>query len=84
MTNIIRFLQIGVTVSGHLAWWALVRAGLWRSHITPAQGFTRMLERLGTPFVKLGQGLSMHGELLPDDYVAALTSLQDRVQAFPA
>jgi ubiquinone biosynthesis protein len=83
LINIVRFLQIGVAVYGHLAWWGLVRIGLWRSRLTPAQGFSRMLQRLGTPFVKLGQGLSMHRELLPDDYVAALTSLQDHVQAFP-
>jgi len=79
----VRFIQIGLAAYGHLFWWALVRAGLWRSRLTPAQGFSRMLERLGTPFVKLGQGLSMHREFLPDDYVAALTGLQDRVAPFP-
>jgi ubiquinone biosynthesis protein len=79
----IRFIQIGITVYGHLFWWALVRAGLWRSRRTPAQKFSEMLEKLGTPFVKLGQGLSMHTEFLPDDYVAALTSLQDHVAPFP-
>jgi ubiquinone biosynthesis protein len=51
--------------------------------LTPAQKFSGMLEKLGTPFVKLGQGLSMHTEFLPDDYVAALTSLQDHVAPFP-
>lgn len=83
MFSPIRFIQIGIAVYGHLFWWALVRAGLWRSRLTPAQKFSRMLEKLGTPFVKLGQGLSMHTEFLPDDYVAALTSLQDHVAPFP-
>jgi ubiquinone biosynthesis protein len=79
----IRFIQIGIAIYGYLFWWALVRAGLWRTHLTPAQKFSRMLEKLGTPFVKLGQGLSMHTEFLPDDYVAALTSLEDHVAPFP-
>jgi ubiquinone biosynthesis protein len=81
--NPIRFIQIGLAVYGHLFWWLLVRAGWWRSRMTPARKFSEMLERLGTPFVKLGQGLSMHTEFLPDDYVAALTSLQDHVAPFP-
>ena len=83
MFFVVRFLQIGMAVYGYLAWWGLVHIGLWRSRFTPAQGFSRMLQKLGTPFVKLGQGLSMHRELLPDDYIAALTDLQDHVQPFP-
>ncbi len=83
MSTLIRFVQIGLAVYGHLFWWVLMHVGLWRSRVTPAEGFSRMLQRLGTPFVKLGQGLSMHRELLPDDYVAALTSLQDHVEPFP-
>ena len=84
MFSPVRFIQIGLAVYGHLFWWALVRAGWWRSRLTPAQKFSRMLEKLGTPFVKLGQGLSMHTEFLPDDYVAALASLQDHVAPFPS
>ena len=76
-------MQIGIAVYGHLFWWVMVRSGLWRSKLTPARKFTGMLERLGTPFVKLGQGLSMHTEFLPDDYVAALATLQDHVASFP-
>ena len=83
MSTLIRFVQIGIAVYGHLLWWALVRLGLWRSRRTPAQEFSRTLQRLGTPFVKLGQGLSMHRELLPDDYVVALIGLQDHVVPFP-
>ncbi|MEO8008785.1 MAG: AarF/ABC1/UbiB kinase family protein, partial [Betaproteobacteria bacterium] len=84
MFSPVRFIQIGLAVYGHLFWWALVRAGWWRSQLTPAQKFSQMLEKLGTPFVKLGQGLSMHTEFLPDDYVAALASLQDHVAPFPS
>ncbi|MCV5233171.1 AarF/UbiB family protein, partial [Escherichia coli] len=41
-------------------------------------------EGLGTTFVKLGQGMSLHRELLPDAYVAQLERLQDRVQPVDA
>ena len=80
----VRFIQIGLAVYGHLFWLELVRAGWCRSRLTLAQKFSRMLEKLGTPFVKLGQGLSMHTEFLPDDYVAALASLPDYVAPFPS
>jgi hypothetical protein len=50
----IRFIQIGIAVYGHVFWWVLVRTGLWPSSLTPAQKFSGMLEKLGTPFVKLG------------------------------
>lgn len=42
------------------------------------------LVRLGVTFVKFGQALSVRRDLLPDDYVATLRSLQDRVPPFPA
>jgi ubiquinone biosynthesis protein len=41
------------------------------------------LEGLGTTFVKLGQALSLHRDLLPDEYADALQDLQDRVSPFP-
>lgn len=44
--------------------------------------FRRTLERLGAPFVKLGQALSMRRDLLPDDIVEALQRLQDDVAGF--
>lgn len=43
----------------------------------------RDLEELGPTFVKLGQLLSTRADLLPLDYVAALSRLQDRVEPFP-
>ena len=83
MFSPVRFIQIGLAVYGHLFWWLLVRFGLWRPRATPAQRFTRMLERLGTAFIKLGQALSLHTDLLPADYVSSLASLQDHVAPFP-
>lgn len=43
----------------------------------------RDLEELGPTFVKLGQLLSTRADLLPLDYIAALSRLQDRVEPFP-
>src|SRR5574340_493594 len=84
MHVVIRLSQINLALWGYLLWWGLMHAGLIRSRISPAQRFATTLERLGTTFVKLGQGLSLHRELLPDDYVAALQKLHDRVEPFSA
>ena len=83
MAGLKRLFQIGLAVSGYLLWWLLVHLRLWRPSVTPAQRLCRMFERLGATFVKLGQGLSLYSDLLPDDYIYALQSLQDRVAPFP-
>ncbi|HKQ29665.1 MAG TPA: AarF/UbiB family protein [Burkholderiales bacterium] len=82
MSGLTRLFQIGFAVSGYLLWWLLVRLHLWRPTMTPAERFSRALEGLGTAFVKLGQGLSLHRDLLPDDYIRALQNLQDHVVPF--
>lgn len=66
MSGLRRLFQIGLAVSGYLLWWLLVRLHLWRPSVTPAQRLCRTFERLGATFVKLGQGLSLHRDLLPD------------------
>lgn len=45
--------------------------------------FRKLLEALGPTYVKLGQILSMRGDVLPEDYVKALQSLQDRAPPMP-
>jgi ubiquinone biosynthesis protein len=77
-----RLLQINLALWGHLAWWLLVRVRLLRPAVPPALRFAQVLEGLGTTFIKLGQGLSLHRELLPDDYAHELERLQDHVKPF--
>lgn len=84
MQLLVRLWQVNSALWGHLGWLVLVRAGLLRSTIAPSLSFAATLGKLGTTFVKLGQGLSLHGELLPDDYIHALQKLQDRVAPFPS
>lgn len=40
-------------------------------------------EELGTTFIKLGQILSTRADLLPDDYILALSTLQDHLPPIP-
>jgi ubiquinone biosynthesis protein len=79
-----RLARINLALWGHLFWWLAVRMGLRRPEEPPPRRLARVLEQLGTTFVKLGQGLSLHRDLLPDDYVAELQRLQDHVQPFDA
>lgn len=81
--GIFRFIRISGALWTYAGWWLLVRLHLLRPAEHPAQRLSRMLERLGTTFVKLGQGLGLRRDLLPDEYVAALEGLQDRVAPFP-
>jgi ubiquinone biosynthesis protein len=78
-----RGIVILLAAAGYLGWYAAVRARLLRPRRTPPEQLCRTLERLGTTFVKLGQGLSLHRQLLPDAYVRALEGLQDHVAPFP-
>lgn len=49
-----------------------------------ATRFCAMLEELGPTFVKVGQLLSTRADLLPPDFIAALSKLQDKVPPFGA
>ena len=48
-----------------------------------AQWLLRELISMGPTFIKLGQLLSARPDVLPPDYVAQLSQLQDRVPSFP-
>jgi len=84
MHVLVRLYRINIALWGYLAWWGAVHARMLRPAIAPPQSFAATLEALGTTFVKLGQGLSLHSELLPDEYIAALQKLQDHVGPFSA
>lgn len=74
--------------------WVLGRE-LWAfrkfTHLSPEskianhhpQKFVQSLLDLGPTFVKLGQILSTRPDLLPDEYIKALTVLHERVPPFP-
>jgi ubiquinone biosynthesis protein len=70
----------------------LRQAGIEPSDVIPtsanraggkAEDLPSDLEQLGPTFVKLGQLLSTRSDLLPMDYIGALSRLQDRVEPFP-
>lgn len=62
----------------------LSRLHLSRSRQTTPQRFCLVLAGLGTTFIKFGQALSMRQDILPDEYVVALRSLQENIAPFPA
>jgi ubiquinone biosynthesis protein len=79
----LRLIAIGFAVFGVLV--HATRARFSRSaRSSLPRHFRATLERLGPPFVKLGQALSLRKDLLPDDVVAALQGLQDDVAGFPS
>jgi predicted unusual protein kinase regulating ubiquinone biosynthesis (AarF/ABC1/UbiB family) len=47
-----------------------------------AEELLDLITKLGPTAVKVGQALSVRSDLLPDEYIAALSSLQDRVPPF--
>ncbi len=80
----LRALRIAAAFAGLLM--LAVRRRLWPSAQgqTVPQRFRSTLERLGPTFVKFGQALSLRGDLLPDDYLIALSDLHDKVAPFPS
>src|SRR3982751_5176766 len=77
-----RGIEIAFRICSYLAWFLAWRLSLVRQP-TPAQRFARLLENLGTSFVKLGQHLSLRSDLFPPEYLMELQKLQDRVKPFP-
>jgi predicted unusual protein kinase regulating ubiquinone biosynthesis (AarF/ABC1/UbiB family) len=66
---------------------SLLWAKIWglnssRQQERRAQRLVKMLINLGPTFIKIGQSLSTRGDLLPWEYIKALSELQDRVPAF--
>lgn len=78
-----RAFEIAFSILAYVLWYALQRAGFVRRP-TPARRFAKLLEDLGTSFVKLGQHLSLRSDVFPPDYIEELQKLQDQVKPFPA
>jgi ubiquinone biosynthesis protein len=51
--------------------------------IARGQRLVRALEELGPTFIKFGQVLSTRPDILPPDFITALSELQDHVPGFP-
>ena len=81
MRAVVRAVTIAGRTAAFLGCVFLHRLGV-RSAQPPARRFAALLEDLGTPFVKLGQHLSLRHDLLPPDFVEALQDLQDHVRPF--
>ncbi|MFH1340641.1 MAG: AarF/UbiB family protein [Pseudomonadota bacterium] len=79
-----RLLRIAFEALRFLVGGALRRLHWYRSSPGGPERLRLGLARLGTTFIKFGQALSMRQDMLPDEYVAALQSLQDHTTPFPA
>lgn len=64
-------------------WRTAVRL-LWRRTLPVGDALRVEFERLGGLWIKVGQWLSMRGDLFPADFCAALASLQGRTVGFPS
>jgi ubiquinone biosynthesis protein len=52
------------------------------AELNAGQRLTRAFEELGPTFIKLGQVLSTRPDIMPPEYLAALSTLQDNVPGF--
>lgn len=84
MSDLKRLFGIGFAVSAYLVWWLMIRLCLWHSPVTLAQRLHHTFEQLGATFVKLGQGLSLHHDLLPDEYIRDCRVCRIRLHPFLA
>lgn len=83
MTPLGRLFRIAIEALGFASGLALTRLRLAPGRPKPPQQLCLTFARLGTTFIKFGQALSMRRDVLPDEYVAALQSLQDHIAPFP-
>jgi ubiquinone biosynthesis protein len=70
-------------VPGFARWLARLMANR-RAKGRPGERLARALQELGPAFIKLGQSLSVRGDLLGDAIARDLAELQDRLPSFPA
>jgi len=75
--------QLGLRQKLNLSRRFLIQKPPSDSEATPAQHIRLAMEELGPTFVKIGQLLSTRSDLLPSNYVAELSRLQDNVPPIP-
>lgn len=79
-----RALTIATSLGGVISGIAAdVASGRFDTNTSRATQLRNTLASLGPSFVKVGQALSSRPDLLPRSYLEALSSLQDRLEAFP-
>lgn len=84
--------QILGVLTRHGLGWLLARmderarkpqSGTRHSSVRQAREFTAALVELGPTFIKVGQALSSRSDLLPPEYIEALSHLQDTIPPIP-
>jgi ubiquinone biosynthesis protein len=83
MRALLRLFRIAFEAARFAAGSLLSRLRLSRSRLTSPQRLSLAFAGLGTTFIKFGQALSTRRDILPDEYVVALQSLQDHIAPFP-
>ncbi len=81
LDQLIELLELAPFISLPARWLRQRRAG---EELTAPQRLRRAIEVLGPTFIKLGQILSTRPDLIPPDFVAELTKLQDSAAPFPS
>ncbi len=84
MSSLLRLFRIAFETLRFAGSLAAARLRLTRGPLKPPEQLCLSFARLGTTFIKFGQALSMRRDILPDEYVTALQSLQDHIAPFPA
>ena len=81
-----RLVESGIPASGWagsvLIDWLRGPATLKANARVRAEQLVSALTAMGPTYIKVGQALSIRADLLPPEYITALTGLQDRVPAF--
>jgi ubiquinone biosynthesis protein len=82
MNSLLRLFRIALEALRFAGSLAVARLRLRRGALKPSDQLCLSFARLGTTFIKFGQALSMRRDILPDEYVVALQSLQDHIAPF--